>query len=196
MQFNVAGLMKGPIGEMRRYDLNEDLSSLKPEIMAVSPLTGSLQFLRTNSGILATGNLRVEVETSCSRCTEPIVSVLTVRIEESYRPLIDVASGRFLMPDEIEGVEDDLFDAALLIDEHHILNITEIVRQNIWTCMPMRPSCAYATAEECPNYQVRLQDLAEALAQEDELDAEPPIDPRWADLLSYKAELGSAQEPG
>jgi len=189
MQFNVAGLMKGPIGDVRRFDLDEDLSSLKPEIPAVTPLTGLLQLLRTNSGILASGDLKVTVEASCTRCTEPITVEIDVRVEESYRPLTDVNTGRFLMPDEIEGFEDDLFDAALLIDQHHTLDITEIVRQNIWTCMPMRPSCAFATAEECPNYQVRLRELAETLGEEDEPEAESPIDPRWAALLSLQEKL-------
>ncbi len=189
MQFNVAGLMKGPIGDVRRYDLNEDLGILKVEIPAVSPLTGQLQLLRTNSGILASGDLHVTIATSCTRCTEPITVDVTVSIEESYRPLIDVNSGRFLMPDEIEGFEDDLFDEALLIDEHHILDITEIVRQNTWTAMPMRPSCAFATAEECPNYQVRLQEMAETLGDEDEPAVDTAIDPRWAALLALQEKL-------
>jgi len=190
MQFNVAGLMKGPIGEVRRYDLEEDLSSLKPDVPAVSPLTGQIQFLRTNSGILATGTLHLTIETPCTRCTDPITADVEVRIEESFRPLVDVKSGRFLMPDEIEGSEDDLFDEALLIDDHHILNITEVVRQTIWTSMPMRPSCAFATAEECPKYQVRLQELAETLGDEDEWETEAVIDPRWAALLPLQENLG------
>lgn len=189
MQFNVAGLMKGPIGEVRRYDLEEDLSSLKPDIPAVSPLTGQIQFLRTNSGILATGTLHLTIETLCTRCTDPITVDVAVKIEESFRPLVDVTSGRYLTPDEIEGSEDDLFDAALLIDEHHILNITEVVRQTIWTSMPMRPSCAFATPEECPKYQVRLQEMAETLGDEDEWETEEVIDPRWAALLPLQETL-------
>jgi uncharacterized protein len=190
MQFNVAGLMKGPIGEVRRYDLEEDLSSLKPDIPAVSPLTGQIQFLRTNSGILATGTLHLTIETPCTRCTDPIAVDVEVRIEENFRPLVDVNSGRYLMPDEIEGSEDDLFDAALLIDDHHILNITEVVRQTIWTSMPMRPSCAFVTPEECPKYQVRLQELAKTLGDEDEWETEEVIDPRWAALLPLQETLG------
>ncbi|MBP7962270.1 MAG: DUF177 domain-containing protein [Caldilineaceae bacterium] len=190
MQFNVAGLMKGPIGEVRRYDLEEDLSSLKPEIPVASPLTGQIQFLRTNSGILATGILRLTIETHCARCTDAMTADVDVRIEESFRPLVDVTSGRFLLPDEIEGSEDDLFDAALLINDHHILDITEVVRQTIWTSMPMRPSCAYAFPEECPKFQVRLQELAETLGDEDEWVAETAIDPRWAALLPLQETLG------
>ena len=111
------------------------------------------------------------------RCMDPIVVTLTVPIEESFRPLTDVNSGRYLMPDEIEGVEDDLFDEALLIDDHHILDITEIVRQNIWLSMPMRPSCAYATPEECPKYQLRLQEMAEESGEDDEEDEADPMIP-------------------
>lgn len=188
MQFNVAQLMKGTIGGVRHYVLDEDSSIFQPEIQTVSPLTGKLQLLRTNSGILASGTLQVDVETDCMRCMDPIVVTLTVPIEESFRPLTDVNSGRYLMPDEIEGVEDDLFDEALLIDDHHILDTTEVVRQNIWLSMPMSPSCAYATPEECPNFQMRMVEIGEILGTEEDEDDEEQIDPRWAALLALQEE--------
>lgn len=186
MEFNVAQLMKGPIGGVRRYDLDDDLSSLKPEIQIRSTLTGVLQLLRTNSGVLASGDLHVDVEMQCMRCMDPVVRTLDVKLEESFRPLTDVNSGRFLMPDEIEGIEDDLFDEALLIDNRHILNITEVVRQNIWISMPMSPACTFATPEECPNFQARIDEFREALEVDDETDDAEEIDPRWAALLALQ----------
>ena len=72
MQFNVAQLLKEPTGAFRRHDLNEDLSRLDPDLRFLGPLVGTLQLLRTNSGVLVTGNFSTAVQTNCNRCTEPI----------------------------------------------------------------------------------------------------------------------------
>jgi len=185
MQFNVAQLLKEPIGATRRYQLDEEIGGLDPELIPLSNLTGILEFLRTHSGVLGRGQFEVAVQMDCGRCLEPISIPVEAVFEESFRPLTEVTTGRYLLPDEFEGEADDLEDAALLIDEHHILDISEVLRQSIWLGMPMIPRCVYAQAQECPHFAARLAEGEIDLAQED--DGPSGVDPRWAALLALQA---------
>ncbi|MCB0063376.1 MAG: DUF177 domain-containing protein [Caldilineaceae bacterium] len=193
MQFNVAQLLKEPVGSVRRYHLDEDAEALDDDLEFLSPLVGDLQLMRTNSGVLVTGLLKAAVRVTCNRCVEPIVMPLQVPIEESFRPLTEVETGRYLRPDEFEGDTNELEDAALLIDEHHILDAAEVIRQNIWLQLPMYPTCNWQGAGECPNLVAQRAAIAEQRAtdqqsfgEEDDDTIPEGIDPRWAALLKFQ----------
>ena len=190
MQFNVAQLLKEPIGATRRFELVEDLGTLDPELALLGPLVGELELIRIHSGILARANLSTALQVTCNRCLEPIALPVRFTIEEMFRPLTEVHTGRYIAPDEFEGEEEDLEDAALIIDEHHVLDLSEVVRQNIWLALPMYPSCNWAGAGECPNLTVYLREVATTQGQEGEDAAteEETVDPRWAALLALRKE--------
>ncbi|MBX3052519.1 MAG: DUF177 domain-containing protein [Caldilineaceae bacterium] len=187
MQFNVAQLLKEPIGATRTYELDDSLIGLDPELVPLSPLTGTLQLLRTHSGVLASGRFDATVQADCGRCLEPIPAQIEVTFEESFRPLTEVTTGRYLLPDEFEGQEEELEDFALLIDDHHILDISEVLRQNIWLALPMVPQCTFADPEKCPNLAERLKEMAEVHADLADTEAHPDVDPRWAALLALQS---------
>jgi len=200
MQFNVAQLLKEPIGSIRRYQLAEDASKLDPELQLLSPLTGDLQMIRINSGVLVRGQLKLVVRATCNLCIEPIAMPLNFTIEENFRPLTEVETGRYIPPNEFEGEAEDLEDAALLIDEHHILDISEIVRQSIWLALPMYPGCNWEGASECPNLVALRENMGDMrlLSDEDEdvTEEEAPeaIDPRWAALLKLRNQSDQADK--
>lgn len=193
MQFNVAQLLKEPVGAVRRYQLNEDIGALDSELELLGPLVGTVQIMRINSGVLVSGELSTAARVNCGRCLEPIVMPVRLQLEESFRPLTEVETGRYLRPDEFEGDSADFEDEALVIDEHHILDLTEVVRQNIWLAAPMYPSCNWRGEGECPNLiaqreALRQNSLAEEEAEE-EVDVLPEgVDPRWAALLKLRLE--------
>lgn len=212
MYFNVAQLLKEPTGATRTYDLVEDLSDLDPELTPLNPLVGTLHLLRTHSGILVTGELSTALQITCNRCLGPVAIPVRFQLEESFRPLTEVSTGRYIHPDEFEGSAEDLEDAALLINEQHILNISEVVRQNIWLALPMYPTCEDAGLQECLYLQESLAALRQpsngsapnsALDDASEEDAiqyiapgtssddstSDTIDPRWAALLELKSQL-------
>jgi len=193
MEYNVAQLLKELTGAVRRYELMEDLSELDPELEFLGPLVGTLQLLRTNSGILATGELSTAVRVICNRCIEPIAMPVRFHLEESFHPSTEVFTGRALRIEEFEGDKDEWEDSALIIDEHHILNMTEVIRQNIWTAMPMFAGCNWAGSGECPNLTAHLNSLQGVrLIIEDEVKAvtegqqADAVDPRWAALLELE----------
>jgi uncharacterized metal-binding protein YceD (DUF177 family) len=185
MQFNVAQLLKEPTGSTRQYELAEALDELDPDLKVLGPLVGVLTLLRTNSGVLATGELSTAVRVTCSRCEEPIALVVRFNLEESFHPTTEVYTGRVLRPDEYEGELDELDDAALLIDDKHILDMSEVIRQSIWLALPMYPGCNWSGPGPCPNLTLSLQDLEDVrLLQPNEPSRKAEvIDPRWAALL-------------
>ena len=191
MQFNVAQLLKEQTGATRRYELNENLDGLDPDLRFLGPLVGAITLLRTNSGVLVTGELSTALQVTCRRCLEPIVQEVRFQLEESFRPLLEVETGRYIPPEEFEGEEEVLEDAALIINERHILDLSEVVRQAIWLAMPMYPGCNWAGSGECPNLTRRLQEVGKLddvdvhydADQEAGGGAQEEIDPRWAALL-------------
>lgn len=199
MQFNVAQLLKEPVGSTRRYTLKEDISELDRELDPLGPLLGTIQAMRTNSGILVTGQLTTALRVNCRRCLEPLVMPVRFEIEESFRPLTEVETGRYLRPDEYQGESDDYEDDALLIDEHHILDVAEIVRQAIWLNVPMYPGCNWTGSGECPNLVALRAAVAEADAiadgasQEEEILPEG-VDPRWSALLKLRGQANHEDE--
>lgn len=191
MQYNVAQLLKERIGATREYELDEDIHELDAELVPVSNLTGRVHMLRTHSGILVEGDFQVRLQVICSQCAEPVEIGLEFHLEESFHPLTEVDTGRFIRPDEFEGSEEELLDAALLINEQHILDMREVMRQNIWLALPMVPGCVLGDPKRCPNYQRRLEEMRAVHQDLETPEEEAGIDPRWAALLK----LRSQQEP-
>lgn len=199
MQFNVAQLLKEPIGSVRQYELLEDISDLDEDLDTLGPLVGRVQMLRIHSGILVSGALSSAVRVTCNRCLEPIAFPVRLELEESFRPLTEVSTGRYILPDEFEGAADDLEDEALLINEQHILDLSEVVRQRIWLAIPMYPGCNWEGKGECPNLTVYLKNIREAqdgmdiTVPEGDPDTSEAVDPRWATLLDLKERLEESE---
>jgi uncharacterized protein len=93
--------------------------------------------------VLVRGRLNTSVELVCSRCLEPFALPVRISLEEEFRPTIDIVTGATLPLLSEE-------EMATLIDAHHILDITEVVRQNILLAIPPYPVCRSKCAGLCP----------------------------------------------
>ncbi|MDP9350198.1 MAG: DUF177 domain-containing protein [Chloroflexota bacterium] len=145
LEFNVSGLLRGPIGDTRTYDILEPRLALDEELRA-SDIAGDVRLLRITSGVLAEGALTAEVTLECSRCLTQASTSVSAPIEEEYRPRIDVVTGApaaALQEGEVEG------DFSWL-SPNHILDLTETVRQSILVSLPQSPLCRENCAGLCP----------------------------------------------
>jgi len=155
--------------------------------------------LRIHSGILVSGDLSTAVRVTCNRCLEPIACPVAVEFEEGFRPLTEVSTGRYILPEDFEGTRDELEDEALLINEQHILDISEVVRQCIWLAKPMYPGCNWAGEGECPNLTAYLSSIRDAQEEmdiavlTDDEEAAEEVDPRWSALLALKGRMESTE---
>ena len=140
MQMNVAQLLKSPVGSTRNHKVSGAIDISGGGVC--SEVYGEVQLLRTNRGILVRGTLNTEIEVTCSRCLNIFRCSLALNIEEEYFPVIDVVSGSSLDVPEEPG--------CFTIDESHILDLTEAVRQYALLARPMKPLCREDCAGLCP----------------------------------------------
>ncbi len=165
MEINVSQLLKEPIGSARNYEVSGTVDITGGG--AGSKVGGEGTLTRTNQGILVRGRLHTEVEITCSRCLGLFGYPLTLNIEEEYFPIIDVSSGAPLsLPDE---------PGPFTIDEHHVLDLTEALRQYALLAIPMKPLCREDCAGLCPGCGHNLNlGTCDCLPQE--------AVPRWSKL--------------
>ena len=168
-QFNVAQLLKQPSGTRRVYDIDtSEVPPLDDDLKVITPFRGQVRFTRVGIGILVTGELETTVELECTRCLTAFQTPTWFEIEEEFRPTLDIQSGAKL-PQEPDQ------DAATLIDQRHILDLAEVVRQNLLLSLPPSPVCRSDCQGLCPHCgQNRNEGSCDC-------DTEI-IDPRWAVL--------------
>ena len=143
LRINVAQLLKSPTGATRRLDLSDDISGIDEELLVLSLLTGTVSLIRTADGILVTACLETTVQLECCRCLEPFLVPIRLEVEEEFHPTIDIRTGAVL---PVPDTEED----ATTIDEQHVLDLTEVVRQAVFLALPMNPLCSLECAGLCP----------------------------------------------
>jgi len=141
MQFNVAQLQKESIGSLRSFTIDE---SYDTDQEAEETIAGSVQLMRTDQGIWVSASLTIRLRTTCSRCLQPTYCQLPITIEEEYFPSLNISTGASLQPRESDA-------GGALIDNHHILDLYEALRQYHIVNMPMKPLCRSACRGLCPN---------------------------------------------
>ncbi len=138
MQYNVAQLIKEGIGASRHYDIVGDLYDIDENNPGPVHIEGEVRLLRTIEGILAVGSAQMTLAVECRRCLEVASAEMAYEFEEEYVPSIDVETRVKLPIGEDYGPE-------VVIDEHHILDLTEVLRQYAVTATAdlnlCRPGC-------------------------------------------------------
>lgn len=136
---NVAGLLKGQTGQFREFELALDRFPLDDGLLA-EDVSGTIRLTRLRDGVMAQVVAGGVVEVECARCLRPYRQPFDVAFDEEYRQTVDVRTGAGV---EVEGETDE--DTAR-IDDNHLLDIGEVLRQEIVLALPMRPDCG----ELCP----------------------------------------------
>ena len=172
MRFNVAQLLKEPVGSMRKYHLAEDIQDLGEELRLTQPIEGAIRLLHTIEGVLVSGQLHTEVELACSRCLESFSTAVDFALEEEFRPTIDISTGAKLPP--VDGE-----DEATLISSQHIIDLLEVMRQDILLALPAHPLCKPDCAGLCSQCGQNFN--------EGPCTCEEPLDdPRWEALRALR----------
>lgn len=141
VQFNVAQLLKEPVGAVRDYDVS-DWPNPPQDVDWIVPITGRARLMRTNRGILVRADLDGRIKVECGRCLEEAEAPVHLQIDDEYLPTVDVTTGVKLPPPDDE--------AAFLIDEHHTVDLSEAVRQYGVINQPFAAVCKEDCAGLCP----------------------------------------------
>jgi DUF177 domain-containing protein len=175
---NVAQLLQEPPGAVRDFDFSDPVAAVAHDVPLRGPITGHARLTRTNEGILVHAEHTAPVTLECSRCLNEVQGRVRGAIDEEFLPSVDLRTG---VPIDVQREEDQP-----RIDEHHEIDLDEVLRQNILTCLPLQPLCEPACPGLCPRCGERL-DGSHAAHPESDAD-EAPIDPaspfaRLASLL-------------
>ncbi len=168
MDMNVSQLLRDPIGSTRDFQIDEtiDISGDGQS----RKIQGKCNLLRTQRSILVKCALNTDVELSCSRCLGKFRQPLKIKFEEEFLPTIDAQSGTPLPPPEEAS--------AFTIDEQHILDLTEAVRQYMLLAIPMKALCKKDCSGLCQTCGKNLN--------EGQCDCPEDTDPRWSKLADLK----------
>jgi len=173
MKINVAQLLRASIGSVRDYEIKQVIDITGDGVDSL--VQGKVRLMRTNRSILVKGALATGVELTCSRCLGSFKCPLKMNLEDEYYPTADVDTGAALpLPDE---------PGCFTIDQQHVLDLTDAVRQYALLAIPMKPLCKEDCAGLCPFCGHNLNQGPCGCPTK-------AADPRWAELSKLKEEKG------
>ena len=173
LQFNVAQFLKQPGTDARHYVIEQaTLAALSNEFTISKLLNGQVKFVKTGKNILVTGTFETELTLPCTRCLTDTRISISFEIEETFTPTVDIITGAKLTPSPEA-------DEATLITEQHILDLTEVIRQEIYLSTPTQVLCQPDCLGLCPHCGAN-RNLEPCDCEVDQIDI------RWADLLALK----------
>lgn len=167
VRVNVSQLLQEPIGATREYEVDAEINIAG----GPSPVRGQVALTRTDRGILVQGRIEIEIGLTCSRCLAQSRLPISLDIAEEYFPMTDVLSGAPLPVPDVPG--------SFTIDESHVIDLTEAIRQYAEMKVPMKPLCRDSCAGICPSCGRNLNEGACDCRRQE-------ADPRWAVLLEAK----------
>lgn len=126
----------------RRYAPSAFQVESEDEYVIVDTATLGLEILKDRDRYRLTGGLHTTVELVCGRCLEPFRTSIDVPIDLRYLPRAENAG-----EGEREVEEEDL-TTAYYRDEQ--IDLGQLVREQIWLALPMKPLCREDCQGLCP----------------------------------------------
>lgn len=165
-KFNVAQLLREAVGGRRDYTFSAEQITLD-ETLVLRDITGDVRFTRTTTGVFAQIRAQGVVRMICVRSLEEFDQHIELDIGEEIHSVIDVITGAPVS----KPLEDDCF----FLNEHHLADIGEIIREYTLLQLPLNPvSEAYRDAPV--RYTVQSEGVDEGT------DTEEPVDERFGVL--------------
>jgi uncharacterized protein len=158
MKFNLASLLEEPAGSKMSFGIDEAQQELAEDVRA-DFVRGTIEFTRTNRGILAEGQLHSQVQLECARCLKTFSQPLDLHLEAQFGSPPIKPQGEAIFPIGVKG----------------ILDLTEALREYILLYLPMRPLCK-------PDCRGLCVECGKSLSEETCDCARGTIDPRLARL--------------
>lgn len=113
----------------------ENISYPNDNLILTAPVAISGEFVNTGSFIVFRGNIKTKVLLNCARCLNDFDYPIDINIEEEYsrEPLKVSKKEEYQLKDK-----DFMFE----VEPNNTINLSEAVRQNLITMLPISPLCA------------------------------------------------------
>jgi uncharacterized protein len=147
---NVAQLLLEAPGSVRQFDFAEPLPDPGDDLHLHGPIRGHARLIRTSRGVLVHSDHVAVATLECARCLEDARATIESSLDEEFLATTDIRTGLPVHLDE--ALEPD----TPVIDEHHVIDLDEVLRQNILTNLPLAPLCEAACPGLCPTCGERL----------------------------------------
>ena len=174
--WNVAGLLGEGAGALRDYTFENVWLDLGDELRLATPVSGRVHLARTNRGLIVDADVTTSLAMECARCLREITVPITAEFEQEALPSVDLHTGAPL-PMDASGADDD----AILLSDHHELDLERAVREAIELAEPIAP----LDREDCPGLCV-VCGLPLDEGSHDHPDDD--IDPRLEALRAFRPE--------
>ncbi len=180
LTFALSGLMAELPGTVRDYELVDVDVDPGDDLRLAQPVAGRVRLTRTNRGLVLDARLTAALHGECARCLRPVVTPLTLRIEEEVLPTIDLGSG---LP---VPLEEDADPEAPRLTDHHEMELRPLVAEAINLAEPIAPLCR----PDCPGLCLECgARLVPGHVHED-----GDIDPRLEALRAFRVDAGGDTE--
>ena len=131
-------------GRHKRIDRTEPPSAFEPEdgFRIAAPVELGFDLDKDQARIRLAGRLRTTLELDCSRCLEGFAVPIDAPFDVQYQPSTAIPAEA-----DREVGEDDL-ETAFYRDG--IIDLRELVREQLYLQLPMKPLCRESCAGLCP----------------------------------------------
>ncbi len=175
LSYNLAALLRSAPGTVRSFDISLPSMPIADDVRLAAPVEGDVQLSRAGRSVLVKGHVRTAFIEPCARCLVDTAAPVDAEFEEEAQPSIDIDTG---LPVDTSAEPD-----ILRLDDHHELDLTEIVREAISLAEPLVPLCRPDCRGLCLDCGA---DLNADPAHHHDDDA---IDPRLAALAALRDQL-------
>ncbi len=140
MHFNVAQLLSGPVGAVRQRTISGGL--VAADGLPETVISGSVEIMRTDRGVLVRGTLSAALALECVRCLEQFEETVPVSLEEEY-----------ISAHQVSGRAERLALQAdnLLVDSNNLLDLEPALKEYASLNSPLKPVCSPDCPGLCPS---------------------------------------------
>jgi uncharacterized protein len=143
VSINVAQLLQATLGTVREVDFSEPLENPSAEVVLRGSVDGTAKLTLLSGAVLVQARYEVPVTLECARCLDPVDTRVKGDLDERFVAQVDVRTGTHRQ-------DDDLDDPDLpRINDHHEVELDDVLQQDILTRLPMRPLCDAACPGLC-----------------------------------------------
>jgi uncharacterized protein len=159
-----------PLNHFAREFPPEEVAQEADPYAIVAPVRVDMDIHKDKARFRLEGTAKTELELTCSRCLEPFRMPVDAEFDLRYLPATDAAG-----EGEREVTEEDL-DTSVYRDDR--IDVNEVLREQFYLALPMKPLCRDDCAGLCPQCGTNLNMGACA--------CEPQVaDPRLAPLRRF-----------
>ena len=137
-----------PLGHFSRTFKPEEVAEPGDAYRIVAPVTLAFEVNKDKERFRLVGTVVTELELPCSRCLETFRLPVNTSFDLRYHPASEMSQ------DEEREVEDDDLGTSYYRDDQ--IDLNELLREQFYLALPMKPLCDEACQGLCPQCGTNL----------------------------------------